>query len=224
MSLKEVLLKYKGCFAPITPFDLNKEKLVFFDLSDTNKELAAIDLSNTAAFSNYIFSKLDQNHTPVGIGMYGEDRCIYRRSTHFGTEEPRSIHLGIDLWALAGTPVYAPLEGKIHSFKNNSAYGDYGPTIILEHQLDGVKFHTLYGHLSMESLDRKTVGQIIAKGEKIATLGDEEVNVQWPPHLHFQLIENMQGKEGDYPGVCKPSEKEIYFKNCPDPNLIVGIN
>jgi len=35
------------------------------------------------------------------------------------------------------------------------------------------------------------------------------------------LIEDMQGLKGDYPGVCKFSERERYLANCPDPELIL---
>jgi hypothetical protein len=31
----------------------------------------------------------------------------------------------------------------------------------------------------------------------------------------------MQTMEGDYPGVCRYSEKEVYLDNCPDPQIIL---
>jgi len=80
--------------------------------------------------------------------------------------------LGIDITAIAGTEIFAPLEGSVHSFQNNSSFGDYGPTIILEHNLDGEIFYTLYGHLSLNSLDELSEGKEIKKGQKIAELGD----------------------------------------------------
>jgi hypothetical protein len=51
-------------------------------------------------------------------------------------------------------------------------------------------------------------------------------NARWPPHLHFQIVIDMEipiaiGKKGDYPGVCKLSEKEKYLNNCLDPDLIL---
>jgi hypothetical protein len=46
-------------------------------------------------------------------------------------------------------------------------------------------------------------------------------NGQWPPHLHFQVIIDMEFKKGDYPGVCKLNEKEKYLRNCPNPDLIL---
>jgi len=151
-----------------------------------------------------------------------EHRTIYAFSSHFDTEdEPRRLHLGVDIWGDAGTPVYSPLDGIVHSYQNNNNIGDYGPTIILQHNLGGLTIYSLYGHLSQKSLEGLTVGQHIAKDQQIAQLGDIDENGQWPPHLHFQLMFDMEGKAGDYPGVCKFSEKEIYRMNIPDPGLIL---
>jgi murein DD-endopeptidase MepM/ murein hydrolase activator NlpD len=136
---------------------------------------------------------------------------------------PRRLHLGVDIWGPAGTPVHAPLEGTVHSFAFNDAYGDYGATLILQHKLDGVIFHTLYGHLSLHSIEDKREGADIAKGDWIAAFGEPAENGQWPPHLHFQVIQNMRGMKGDFPGVCRYSEREGYLANGPDPDLILGM-
>ena len=80
---------------------------------------------------------LHENKAGVAFGGYNEVRKLYKRSELFagGRDEDshRNIHLGLDLWAPAGTSVMAVLEGRVHSFRNNAAFGDYGPTIILEH-------------------------------------------------------------------------------------------
>lgn len=221
--LETLLLNNQGSYAPVMPFDFSSQGIFIFDLTENNTALANTDLSNTEAFTNYIFDELKKNNTPVGIGKYNEDRIIYSRSKVFDQSEPRSIHLGIDIWAEPHTPVYAPLDGMLHSFKNNDAYGDYGPTLILEHSINGVAFYTLYGHLSTESLSGKEEGMRISKGNKIATLGTSRENVEWPPHLHFQIIKDLQGKKGDFYGVCAPSERTYYTALCPDPNLILNI-
>ena len=216
-SLKEV--------SNVVPFNLNKENLVIFDFTKANDELTNIDISNTEEFNKYIFNKLKENNSPAGIGNYAENRTIYSRSSVFdGVAEPRTIHLGIDIWAEAGTEVYAPIDGRVHSFNNNSSFGDYGPTIILEHKIDDIIFYTLYGHLSLESLDGLKKNKKFKAGEKIAELGTPEVNVQWPPHLHFQIITDMLGKEGDFPGVSSSSEINFYLEICPDPNLLLRID
>ena len=195
---------------------------VIFDFTSANTELAAIDLNDEQTFTDYIFSTIRRREAPYGIGRHYEDRTIYERSEVFGTH--RSVHLGIDIWAPAGSAVYAPLGGIVHSYADNNQHGDYGPTIILQHSRNGAIFHSLYGHLSRESLSGLEPGMPVSAGSRIATLGHYEENVHWPPHLHFQLILDMEGKWGDYPGVCARSERERYLKNCPDPNLLLRID
>jgi murein DD-endopeptidase MepM/ murein hydrolase activator NlpD len=137
------------------------------------------------------------------------------------TSEPRRLHLGVDIWGPAGTKVMAPLGGIVHSFAFNNNDSDYGATIILTHHLDGIGFHTLYGHLSLNSLKNLYEGQHITKGEVIAEFGMRFENGNWPPHLHFQVIADMQGWKGDYPGVCRFSERMQWLAGCPDPNIIL---
>jgi peptidoglycan LD-endopeptidase LytH len=211
-------------FENVVPFDLNDPHVFLFDFSESNREIKDLDFSNLQKFIDYTFGKLKENNTPVGVGGYAEKRVFYSTSHVFKTPGGyRSIHLGIDITAVAGTEVFAPLDGKVHSYKNNSSFGDYGPTIILEHYLEGEKFYTLYGHLSLNSLEGLSEGKAVKKGQKIAEFGDPAVNVGWPPHLHFQIIGNMLDKKGDFPGVCLPSEKGFYLSHCPDPNLILKI-
>ncbi len=206
-------------FHPVMDEITTEQPPLILDLSNSNKEIQQIDLNEESSFTNYIFNTIRSSGCAYGIGGYGEDRIIYSRSDVFGTA--RTIHLGIDIWTNAGSSVYSPMEGEVHSFANNDNHGDYGPTIIIRHLIEGEVFFTLYGHLSRTSLDGLTRGKKVSKGEKIATLGAYEENVHWPPHLHFQVIRDLGGKEGDYPGVCARSEKEYYLFNCPDPNLIL---
>ena len=138
--------------------------------------------------------------------------------------EPRRLHLGTDIWGPAGTPVFAFMGGMVHSFAFNNHYGDYGATIILLHQLEGFAFYTLYGHLSLRDIDYLSTGQFIIRGQTIGHFGEPHENGHWPPHLHFQIILDMELNDGDYPGVCKYSERKKYLENCPDPDLILQMN
>ena len=140
-----------------------------------------------------------------------------------GAGAPRRLHLGIDIWGRPYTPVMSPCDAVIHSFAFNDDFGDYGATIILSHNLDGITFHTLYGHLSLNSIKNLREGGNVRSGDVIAEFGIPMENGQWPPHLHFQVIDDMGDWKGDYPGVCKYSEREFYLDNCPDPDLILGM-
>jgi murein DD-endopeptidase MepM/ murein hydrolase activator NlpD len=116
----------------------------------------------------------------------------------------------------------APLEGIIHSFAFNNNFGDYGATLILSHIHGGEKLYTLYGHLSLISIKNISEGDGVAAGDVIGEFGLPRENGHWPPHLHFQVIKNINGWKGDYPGVCAESEKELYLNNCPDPAFMLG--
>ncbi|TCK68795.1 peptidase M23-like protein [Winogradskyella wandonensis] len=202
---------------------VNKD-YVAIDLSVDNSQLTQVNLSSSDDLEQYIWNHIKQHKAKVAYGGYIEKRGIYNRSSHFNQQNPdleRNIHLGLDLWIEANAPIYAPLDGEIHSFKNNTNYGDYGPTLILKHQIENYRFYTLYGHLSIESLENKNVGDQILKGEVIATLGTAEVNGDYAPHLHFQLIKDIQDFYGDYPGVSNLQDLEFYKTNCPDPKLLL---
>ena len=205
--------------------DIDYSDYVAIDLSINNPELEKIDLTNAATFELYVEDYLSKNNAKVAFGGYQENRNLYQRSTVFKDDisDERNIHIGLDLWIKAGTKVLAVLDGTIHSFQNNTALGDYGPTIILEHQIENNIFYTLYGHLSLESLRDKKVGSRVKRGETIATLGAPPINGDYAPHLHFQIIIDMQQKTGDYSGVCSVNDLSFYVQNCPDPNLLLKI-
>jgi murein DD-endopeptidase MepM/ murein hydrolase activator NlpD len=206
----------------VVDFDPKTDRLFPFDFTASNTELSPDDIADTGKFSNWVSKKLADTNCKYGIGGYMEHRTLYARSELFNAgDEPRRLHLGIDIWGDAGTPVYMPLAGHIHSFRDNNNHGDYGPTIILQHDLDGLKLYSLYGHLSRKDLEGSSVGDKIEKGERVGAFGNAVENGHWPPHLHFQLMFDMEGCVGDYPGVGKFSEKDKWLKNIPDPNLIL---
>jgi murein DD-endopeptidase MepM/ murein hydrolase activator NlpD len=216
----DAIKSYTSSFYPVISFDKEADKLLLMDFTERNKELTEEMVTDTKTFSHYIHSKLQSTNAKYGIGGYNEHRTIYSRSEIFG---PRRLHLGIDIWGEVGTAVHAPMEATVHSFGFNDAFGDYGATIILQHELEGFIFHTLYGHLSLHSIQDLREGQEIEKGQWIAAFGEPHENGHWPPHLHFQIILDMQGYKGDYPGVCAFSERESYLGNCPDPDLLLGM-
>jgi murein DD-endopeptidase MepM/ murein hydrolase activator NlpD len=201
-----------------------KSKYIPLNLSKSNKALQTVHVASVSELGNYVNTHIKNNNGLVAYGGYLEARLIYKRSAHFNAEnEKRNIHLGVDFWSSVETPVYAPLNTTVHSFKNNTHFGDYGPTIILEHKIDAAVFYTLYGHLSLQSIKNLKKGKVFKQGEQIATLGDPTINGNYPPHLHFQIIRNLQDKFGDYPVVCSKSNLEFYSKNCPNPNLLLKL-
>jgi peptidoglycan LD-endopeptidase LytH len=236
-ALHQLLLQYRNSFHKVVPFSTN-DIVTQLDLSKNNTSLTEFIFNDIEAFTQYIQNELAKNNARYLIGGYNELREMYKRSALFSFEknnlntaanpsnninEPRRLHLGIDIWGDAYTKIYAPLGGMVHSFTNNNNHGDYGATIILQHQIDTIQFHTLYGHLSLLDIENVREGQVITRGQPFAHFGKPYENGNWPPHLHFQIIDDMEFKEGDYPGVCKASESDKYLSNCPNPNLILNM-
>ena len=225
LSTFEGLLKSLSAFPVIQP-DLKSTDYVALDLSVDNPELKSVNVSNSEDLENFIWNFMSKHKAKAAFGGYLERRGIYNRSDYFNQnnpEEERNIHLGLDLWIEAEALVYAPLDGKIHSFNNNTNFGDYGPTIILKHHVNEYEFFTLYGHLSLESIADLKVGALVNRGEAFAALGTAEVNGDYPPHLHFQIIKDIQNYRGDYPGVSNALDLNFYKINCPDPNLLLNL-
>jgi len=196
---------------------------VSIDLSVNNQNLPSN--ASAAQWEAFIDDYRQKNQASIAYGGYREQRNLYQRSDIFndGDAAARDIHIGIDLWTNAGTSVFAAAAGKVHSFAYNEGIGNYGPTIILEHNIDGAQFYTLYGHLSVESIEALEIGDAFKAGDELATLGDASVNGDYAPHLHFQVIKDIEGNFGDYPGVCSLVDLPHYIENCPDPNLLLKL-
>ena len=209
--------------ATLFDFDITADNSLVLDLSAQNKALESVHSSATLAA--YIEQLLEEKGKSYAIGGYAEKRVVYQRFTHFNAsaESERNIHLGLDIWAPALTAIYTPADAVVHSFAYNDNAGDYGATIILENQEAAQTYYTLHGHLSLRSIENLSLGQTFSAGEHFAELGAEAENGGWPPHLHFQLIKNMGAYQGDYPGVVKESEQGFYLRNCPNPNVYLGI-
>lgn len=219
-QLTQLLNQYKDQFADPVPFDRLKDQVLLLDFTATNLQLTAEILLDTAKFSQYVSSELAVHQAKYGWGGYMEHRTVYSRSKVFDPvdgSEPRRLHLGIDIWGEVGTPVYSFMDGTIESIADNNRFGDYGATIIVAHQLEEQSFYALYGHLSAADLTRFKKGDKIGKGDLLAHFGPPAENGHWPPHLHLQLMLDLQGWIGDYPGVCELSKREQYAANCPDP-------
>jgi len=223
-----LLKNHQPDFFPVIPFDPLTDKLMSFDFSPANTEITEDVFGNINEFTSFINHKIKEADARYGIGGYNEYRKLYSRSKVFNAavpeEEPRRLHLGTDIWGKPCTPVMAPLDGLIHSFAFNDNFGDYGATIILSHTIYEIRFYTLYGHLSLNSIKNISEGDRVCKGDVFAEFGIPSENGHWPPHLHFQIIKEIGEWKGDYPGVCKFSEKETWLANSPDSDLILDFN
>ena len=157
-----------------------------------------------------------------GLGLYGEKRSVYTAAQFADSmsDERRMVHLGVDVFAAAGTPVHAPLDGEVVSVSYNADPLDYGHTLFVRH--DG--FVTLYGHLGGSLPGLVRAGDPVRAGQVIAHLGDWPENGGWAAHLHFQVISDMMDQTaGNFWGVGHQSLWDVWAAISPDPNLILRL-
>jgi len=100
-------------------------------------------------------------------GVYGSQRVL--------NGQPRRPHLGVDIAAPEGTPVYAPDNAKV--LLANPAMILTGQTLLLDHGL-GVK--SIYVHLSDITVK---VGDSVKRGQLIGRVG--KTGRATGPHLHW---------------------------------------
>jgi Membrane proteins related to metalloendopeptidases len=179
--------------------------------------LASLGISTPAQVEAYMDEVRALQSARWLYGGYLEHRALYQSSLFIGGHKKRDHHLAIDIWGPVGSKVYAPIEGQIHSFAYNDKLLDYGYTLLICHIDQDQPFYTLYGHLSSAFYDEWRVGKIVTAGEVIGEIGDKEENGGWLPHLHFQIIKDLETYVGDYPGVCSIDDIPLYRENCPDP-------
>jgi murein DD-endopeptidase MepM/ murein hydrolase activator NlpD len=163
---------------------------------------------------------------PYGLGAYAEDRRVYT-SAQFadaGGPERRTVHTGIDVFAPAMTPVYAPIAGRVRHVTYNADPLDYGHTLILQHDAGGTPYYTLYGHLAGTLPGLLAVGDAVQPGQLICHLGDWHENGGWAPHLHFQVMTDMLGRtDGNFVGAGHASLWDVWSDICIDPDLVMRL-
>jgi murein DD-endopeptidase MepM/ murein hydrolase activator NlpD len=176
------------------------------------------------------YELLDFSNGPIAnpsskysIGKYNERRPAMYTSDLFGKpgKEHRDIHMGIDIGAPAGTPVFSFYFGSVFCAAVNSSSGDYGGTIITEHVIAGVRLWALYGHLSHDSVQRVLDLKNFEAGQILGQLGQPEENGGWPPHLHFQLS-LQEPKRCDMPGVVSTNQLQKSLDIFVDPRIVLG--
>lgn len=213
----------RGNFAPLMGVDLN----------DT--PMGSLSVENSTWPQDPFHMPLDEA-ARVGeefgdglwLGYYHEPRLIYAepafRNGPYKASNRRTVHLAVDGFAAAGTPLYAPLRGEVFVVENRDTHLDYGGVIILRHKTPaGDAFYTLYGHLNPECCDHLRPGDVIEKGAEFCRLGDASQNGGWAPHVHFQLALTTEGIEADWPGVGDPDEMYLWRAMCPNPAALLNL-
>jgi LysM repeat protein len=92
-------------------------------------------------------------------------------------------HLGIDIGAYLGDPVWASSAGVVIWAGNMD--GGYGNVVVLEHDNGGDIWNTVYAHLSAINV---RCGQVVSQGQTIGAAGNSGNSTG--PHLHYEVRQN----------------------------------
>ena len=95
-----------------------------------------------------------------------------------------SLHAGIDFEGPTGTPIMSVADGIVKA-AFPSAGNSLGICAIISHNVNGVKFDTLYGHMSSLGVG---VGQTVSGGQVIGTVGSTGNSTG--SHLHYEVHVN----------------------------------
>ncbi len=216
--------------SPIVEPDLTMENIPIFDLSVGSPEPgSSLETRDTDVLAQKLSGYMQVVHSPVGIGRYNEARIIHSRveqhvESNDGPAWP-TIHLGLDLFIAADSPVYAPLAGIVYSFGQSGDTLGSRATLVLEHTVAAgtLTFYTLYGNVSRAPVATLYKGMPIEQGAQIGRIGREPASDGLPPHLHFQLVTDMLDRQGHFPAYVLPDERDVWLSLCPDPNLVAGL-
>lgn len=216
--------------AAVVAPELTADGVVHLDLSIPSPLVAGDGSQNTTEpLAARIEAMMVDAGARVAMGGYLEARNLYA-SPAFAADasgERRTIHLGVDVAAPAGTGLHVPIDAVVHGFEFADKPGDYGPVIVLRHDVadaDGpLRFHTLWGHLSVDSLDGVQVGDPLGAGTEFARIGAPPSNGGWFPHLHLQVVIDLLDVPVNIDGACRPSQQAVWASLCPDPALVLGV-
>jgi 4-aminobutyrate aminotransferase-like enzyme/Ser/Thr protein kinase RdoA (MazF antagonist) len=168
------------------------------------------EFSEGPKFAETVSSELRRVGSTVGIGRHDEARFTSAAYGSIGkdcpTDELKTIHLGVDVYAEAGTGVHAPLPATVLRVD---------ATVILQHRWgEEETCFTIYRHLLADSVAGLTRGQRIESGHVIGRMEE---------HLHFQLATDLLDAEEGLPDRVPESYREIWRGLSPSPNMLLGV-
>lgn len=195
----------ENCEEPIT----GAKNLPVFSFKELMKKFKTTDLVAVTETKQY------QEMIKRGfILRSGEERIYYGQKPGQPSEDKQTnIHLGVDYVMESGSNVFAINDGKIIEMEvinknkqelfqksNQEIYhgeGGYGNMLLLEHQLNGRIFYSLYGHLAASKKPFK-IGDFIKGGQIIGIIGKSFSleNGGWPAHLHFNILKERSAVAG----------------------------
>jgi RHS repeat-associated protein len=128
---------------------------------------------------NYPHGFLQLRGSDYSVGNEGDINHQHSNSPYY--------HPGVDIGDILGTPVYPIYPGVVVYTGWNY---DLGNTIILEHNVDGKLFYSVYGHLGTNQDDSGilvTEGDSVSYNDQIGTMGNTKGGGVTDTHLHLEI-------------------------------------
>lgn len=170
------VLVLSGVVTSVTPVDAASKTVV----KQQTKSKHQVRSDEALAKANLHFKK-QRLHKPFASPMSGKVSSPHGdRVSPFG--KGTMFHTGIAIVAKKGTSVKASYTGKVVQVKTDDVRGKY---IVIEHNIKGKTFKSLYAHL-----DRQTVkvGQVVKQGSVIGNVGNTGRTTG--THLHFEIVDS----------------------------------
>ena len=124
------------------------------------------------------------------------------------TMEDYRVHLGVDIEADAGTPVYAAADGIIESVTLDPMMGQ---TIVISHN-GGYK--SVYQNLQTVIPEGIAEGVTVKAGDEIGAIGDTAlVEISQSPHLHFEIYKDDKCEDPLTYVTVTPIDDETYYED-----------
>lgn len=158
-------------------------------------------------------------------GGWMEDRSIIWSDTYL-KDTGAFLHLGIDITVPAGTLVHAVASGEIlHVGTDVPFVGGWGGHVVQRIVYQGKSCALIYAHLGTIQATEKTVWE---KGSEIGAVGDKDENGHWSPHLHVQIVRDIEGVtdwqrflDDEIDGYGKVVDIADWARRCPDPTSLI---
>lgn len=114
------------------------------------------------------------------IGEWSADIPVFSN-----TMEDYRVHLGVDIEADEGAPVYAAADGTVESVEFHPMMGQ---TVVINHA-DG--YRTVYRNMQTSVPDGIEAGASVKAGDEIGYVGNTALlEIAENPHLHFEIYKD----------------------------------
>lgn len=222
------LSSHRKSLKPLLGRPLSNHRLLKVPFGDATHPLVrAAATMDVAACETAWESLREAENAELGIGPWGEKRAVYAGAmfqSKLIRDVRRTRHLGLDIFADAGTEIATPLAGRVAAVEIEREPLGYGCVVLIEHEPEpGIRFSSLWGHLSHRTAAHLKQGQMLSAGEKIGTLGDPGDNGGWLPHLHLQLVAYSTDDIGPIPGVGEEAYLDLWSKLYPPAYDFAGL-